>query len=186
MSPKFTRVFAIVISGILTFVLLIGGTLLYQKYVYADPLEASVTKLPTVSSFKMEQSNSRSKVSVEFNVHEKLKGSFYLLLDQLEQQSARSLDNLTVEIVNQPDAALETFLQEARLPIYEAISTGHFTAIPDQLTKIAQPMQISYDLELDNHFVFLTANHQDRAAHLIISRGNSPLIIVNTMGGEYL
>lgn len=186
MSQKIMRVLTIVIIGFLTLGILVGATYLYNKLVYTNPLEASVTKMSSIGSFKVEQFNSRSKITVQFNIREKLRANFYLLLDQLEYQSTKSMNSLTIEISNTPDEDLRTFLTMSRLPVFEAISTGKFTELPAQLDNICVNTPVKYELEIDNNFVFITACTKDASAHMAINREDTPLLIINTMGGEYL
>ena len=186
MSQKIIRILAIVLTGILTLGILVGATYLYNKLVYTNPLEASVAQMKAIGSFRVEQFNSRSKIKVQFNVREKLRANFYLLLDQLEGQSKKNLNNLTLEISNPPDKELYAFLTKARLPVFEAISTGKFTELPARLDELSLNVPVKYELEIDNRFVFITACSGEASAHMVIDRGNTTLLIINTMGGEYL
>lgn len=185
-SQKLLRIFTTVLTGLLTLAILIGATYVYQKLVYTNPLEASVKQLTAVSSFEIEKGKAYSRIHVQFRVTEKLRTSFYQLLDQLESQSAKDLQNLVLVIDNQPQDNLEQFLHQAQLPIQEAISTGLFTMLPQKLQEVGESTGVTFDLEIDNTFVFITANYGGQSAHLIVNRGNSPLSIVNSMGGEYL
>lgn len=186
MSQKLLRIVTLLMTSILTMVLLVGGSFVYNKIIYTNPLEASVTKLPAVGSFKIEKVKARSILTVRFNVKEKLRTNFYLLLDQLENQTRDRLNNLTIEIDNIADEDLSDFIQEARLPIHEAVSTGHLTDLPERLEKLSIQYKVDFQLEADNHFIFLTVNNKQGSAHLIINRGESSIIVINTMGGEYI
>lgn len=186
MSQKIVKFLTIIITGFVTLFLLMGTTYLYNKVIYTDPLEASVKKLASIASFQVEKINSRSKIKVQFTIREKLRANFYLLLDQLEGQDYSEEDLLTIEIVNNENQKLRDFLTKAQLPVFEAISTGQFTVLPSDLENLIKDNDVQYELEVDNNFVFVTATSGKESAHLVISRGNSPLNIVNSMGGEYL
>lgn len=185
MSQKLKKVITVIVVSLATLGVLMGSTFVYNRLIVTNPLESTVTKLPAVGAFKVEKLNSRSKITVQFNVAAKLRTNFYQMLDQLQNQ-ANKLANLTVEIHNQSNEQLGDFLTEARLPIHEAISTGKFTTLPEELDQLAAQKQVQYDLELDNDFVFLTVSQGSETAHLIVNRGSSVLQVVNTMGGEYL
>lgn len=186
LTQKMIRVLTIIGIAIITTGVLLGSNLIYNKLIYTNPLEASVRNMPSVGDFQVEKLNSRSKIRVQFNVEKKLKSSFYHLLDHLESQALNKTGQMTLEISNQPDENLNRFLLEARLPIQEALSTGQFTVLPAALKLLADKNQVKYDLEVDNYFVFITVAKGTKSAHLVINRGNSPLNVVNTMGGEYL
>jgi len=186
LSQKLLRIFTVILAGSLTLVFLIGGTVFYNKVVYSSPLEASVKKISAVDSFQVENLNSQTKLRVQFNTKEKLRANFYLLLDQIQGQSITSSENITLIIDSTYNENLRKFLTDARLPIFEAISTGLFTSLPDQLDKLSLQANITYDLEIDNNFIFVTANAGPDSAHIVINRGDSALIIINTMGSEYL
>ena len=186
MPQKLLRIFTVILTASLTLAVLIGATVYYNKIIYSSPLEASVRKLSAVGSFQVENHNSQTKIRIQFNTKDKLRANFYLLLDQLQGQSKTSSRDLTIIIDNTYDEGLRKFLTEARLPIFEAISTGQFTVLPANLDKLSQQANINYELEIDNNFIFLTANADQDSAHIVINRDNSALIIINTMGSEYL
>lgn len=197
LSQKLLRICTVIIAASLTMIVLIGATVFYNKFFYTSPLEASVKKLAAVGSFQVETENSQTRLRVRFNTAEKLRTSFYLLLDQLHDQALRSPDGVTLVIENTANETLRQFLSDARLPVFEAISTGQFTSLPANLDSLRQQIgsnrlstaagaALTYELELDNSFIFLTANYGTDSAHIVISRGNSSLLIINTMGSEYL
>lgn len=186
MSQKLRRVFTVLVVSLATLGILLGSTFAYNRLAFTKPLEANVTKLPAIGAFKFEKLNSRSKITVQFNVPNKLRTNFYQLLDQLQGQLSAKTSNLTVEINNKANEQLGSFLTKARLPVHEAISTGEFTALPGELEKLATNLQVQYDLEIDNDFIFLSVSAGSETAHMVINRGDSALQIINTMGGEYL
>lgn len=186
MSQKIRKLLTVLVTGFLTLAVLLGATYLYNKLVYTDPLRASVTEIASIGSLEVKHLNSRSVIKVRFNVQEKLRPNFYLLLDQLEGQKYRESERLTIVIENEKSTRLQEFLTESRLPVFEAISTGRFTALPANLNQLGKDLGVQYDLEIDNNYIFITASRNSESAHMIISRGDSPLNIVNTMGGEYL
>lgn len=186
MKHKMLRLLIIIGVAVTTTGVLLGFNLIYNKFVFTDPLEASVKSMPAVGNFQVEKQSSQSIIKVQFKVEEKLRSSFYHLLDQLEAQSFTKSGKITLEVSNDPDEYLNKFLLAARLPVQEALSTGQFTALPAALKVLAEENLVKYDLEVDNSFIFLTATKDEQTAHLIINRGSSPLTIINTMGGEYL
>lgn len=186
MKHKMLRLLLIIGVAVLTTGVLLGFNLIYNKLVFTNPLEASVKSMPAIGNFQMEKQNSQSKIKVQFKVEEKLRSSFYHLLDQLEAQSLSKTGEITLEISNENNDDLNKFLLSARLPIQEALSTGQFTILPQALGVLAKEGQVKYDLEVDNNFIFLTSTKGSKSAHIIINRGSSPLNIINTMGGEYL
>lgn len=170
----------------MTLALLIGAAYLYNKVIYTTPLENSLSKIASVGSFQVNSISNSSKITAQFTSDEKLRSNFYVLLDQLEGQKYNSLDQLTIEISNTEEVMLRDFLTKARLPIFEAISTGKFSELPSYLDKIVSETPIEYSLEIDNNFIFITSKADGIYAHMVINRGQSPLNIINTMGGEYL
>lgn len=186
MSQKIMRIFATILTGIAVFGVLTGGTYVYRKLTYTDPLSASVTKLQAVDSFTIVQDKSEQKIKVRFNAQEKLRNNFYLLLDQLKKESSTGPQKLTITLDNASNTELEKFLNDAKLPVYEAISTGKFAALPAQLHALSTDSKIIFNLELDSDYIFITAISGDQYAHMIIDRTEKGVNIINTMGGEYL
>lgn len=170
----------------MTLVLLVGAAYLYNKVIYTNPLENSLSMIASIGSFHVNNVSNSSKITAQFTSNEKLRSNFYILLDQLEGQKYNSLDQLTIEISNAEEVMLRDFLTKARLPIFEAVSTGKFSELPSYLDRILSETPIEYNLEIDNNFVFITAKTNGKFAHMVINRGQSPLNIINTMGGEYL
>lgn len=186
MSQKLRRVFTVFLVSMATLGILLGGTFAYNKLALSKPLEANVSKLPAVGSFQFEKLNSGSKITVSFNVSRKLRTNFYQMLDEIEGYVSGQQNRLTIEISNEAHEQLGDFLRDARLPVHEAISTGEFTDLPGQLEQLAGKYQVSYDLEVDSDFIFLSAGAEERTANLVINRGGLDLQIITTMGGEYL
>lgn len=184
MTQKVIKIIIVITSSLLTLSLLIGCAYLYNKLFYADPLEQALSKIATIGSFQV-NGNDSSKIKAQFTADEKLRSNFYTLLDRLEGQKYDP-KALTIEISNTEDAKLREFLTQAMLPIFEAISTGKFSELPSYLDSIIANTSIQYSLEMDSSFIFLTVQTDSKYAHMIINRGESPLNIVNTMGGEYL
>lgn len=179
------RILTIAVTATLTLVLLIGGSSVYKKIIYTNPLETSLSNMPAVTSFAIEKYSSHDKLKVNFNDKGKLKANFYNLLDQLETQS-KHINDLTVEISNKENPQLGKILSSSQLPIYEAISTGKYSQLTDDLTKLSTELNLEWEVEMDDNFIFLTTRTKDNYAHMIIKRGNSPLNVINTIGGEYL
>ncbi len=179
------RILTILVTAVLTLVLLIGGSSVYKKIIYTNPLEASLSNMPAVTSFAIEKYSSHEKLKVNFSDQGKLKANFYNLLDQLETQSNR-VNNLTIEISNNKDSQLEKILSSSQLPIYEAISTGKYSQLTENLAKISTGQNLEWEVEMDDKFIFLTTRTKDNYAHMVIKRADSPLTVINTIGGEYL
>lgn len=186
MSQKVIRILISAAAGLLTLVILVGFTYVYDMIVYKNPLETSLNGSASIGSFTIEQMQERSKIKIEFAQEDKLRSNFYLLLDSLEGQKFKDTEQITIEITNEEDELLRQFMTEARLPVFEAISTGKFSEMPASFEKIKEKVPLEYNLEIDNNFIFVTVFSRDKFAHMVINRGSSPLVIVNTMGGEYL
>ncbi|HHY05389.1 MAG TPA: hypothetical protein GX532_00180 [Clostridia bacterium] len=187
MKEKVLRIFAIIVIAIICFALLVGGANFYQSYIYHHPLEKELTKIEGLEVIELEQNKNRLVLEVQFNSREKLRQGFYLLLEHLQEQKKNKLEDCVLKINNaSPNQELVSFIKKAKLSIYEAISTGHFTALPEQLTALAQQDNLTYDLEVDQQFIFVTVKKGENFAHLIINRGEIPLKIVTMGGGEFL
>jgi hypothetical protein len=186
LSQKVIRMLVMTTTGLLTLALMVGATYLYTKVFYTNPLESSLNDLASIGSFKVEQLQAHSKIKVDFTLDDKLRSNFYILMDQLEGQKYKDLEQITIEVSNNEDTILRSFLTKARLPVFEAISTGKFSELPSYFEIIKAEIPVEYNLEIDSNFIFITATSGETSAHMVINRGNSPLNVINTMGGEYL
>jgi hypothetical protein len=189
MAQKILRIFTIIVIGVASFGLLVGGTSFYQRFIYSNPLEKALMKMEEIEVLQFEQNKNSLFLAVQFNVPERLQPNFYLLLEQLQGQKKNKLDHCVLEIKNTlNNKELVNFFKAAKIPLYEAINTGHFIALSEQLTALSQKDKITYDLKMDNQFIFITAHKGEDFAHLVINRnsGELPLQIITTMGEEYL
>ena len=187
MSRKILRIFTIIAIGITSFGLLVGGTYLYNRYIYVNPIEEALSEIETVEISHFEESETSLYITAHFNSQKGLQPNFYNLINEIENQKNNSVVNCVVNIKNNSNnEELAKFLKTAKLPIYEAINTGHFTALPQQLTALSPNEEINYDLEMDNQFVFVTVNQGEDYAHLVINCGDLPYRIITTMGEEYV
>lgn len=185
MAQKLRRLFMIIIISAATFALLMTGTLAYNRLALTKPLEDKVTKISSIGSFSYQKLNTDEKIRVKFTEPTKLRSSFYQLLAQIEKK-ATAQGNMTIEVNNDVNEQLEQFFKDARLPIHEAISTGEYTALPDQLDSLVVGSQVEYFLEADGDFIFLSAICDTNTAYLVIKCSDTPLTVITTMGGEYL
>ncbi len=183
---KIKKTLTTLISGLVIFVVLAGATGFYNKTFLRAPLEDAVQKMPGIEYFEYQSANNRKKATVQFNVRSNLKSVFYLFLDKLEGKTNSRNPEITVEIRNQRNPELALFLKKANLFLYEAIDTGELSKLPARLDDISDGQNIVYDIEIDNNYIFLTANKEDDTAHLVICKENGTLQIINTMGGDYL
>ncbi|MGB3972854.1 MAG: hypothetical protein WBL58_01645 [Peptococcia bacterium] len=185
MVQKLKKVLTTFLISLATFALLVAGTYAYNRIALTKPLEDKVTKIPAIGAFSYEKLNSAEKIVVEFTEPDKLRTSFYQLLNEIQEQTVASGD-LIIEINNIENNSLASFFKEARLPIHEAISTGEFVALPQQLDKMVSERQVQYNLEVDSDFIFLSAIDGPNSAYLVIKCSDLPLTVITTMGGEYL
>jgi len=187
MSRKILRIFTIIAIGITSFGLLVGGTYLYDSYIYTNPIEEALREMETIDIIQFEENDTSLNVTAHFNSQEGLQASFYSLLNKIEEQKNSSVVNCVVNIKNNSNnEELAKFLKAAKLPIYEAINTGHYTALPQQLTALSHKEEINYVLEMDNQFLFVTVNKGEDYAHLVINSGDLPYRITTTMGEEFV
>ena len=187
MSRKILRIFTIIAIGITSFGLLVGGTYLYDRYIYTNPIEEALSQMESIEISQFEENANSIYITAHFNSQEGLQSNFYNLLNKIEEQKNNSVVNYVVNIKNNSNnEEFAKFLKAAKLPIYEAINTGHYTALPQQLTALSQNEEINYDLEIDNNFIFVTINKGEDYAHLVINSEDSPYRIVTTMGEEFV
>lgn len=186
MSQKIFRIFTIIVISIASLGVLIGGTYLYENFIYTNPLTKTVQKMQNVESFAIEQSKDSLIIEVQFNQQAKLRPSFYQLLSEVEHQKKTATDNLVVKIKNSSSKEVASFLRAGKLPIYEAISTGEFTQLTGKLNALAEKEEITFDLDLDQEYIFLTAYKEGKVGYQIIKRTETPLNVFTMMGGEYI
>ncbi|MGI6533308.1 MAG: hypothetical protein ACOX23_01635 [Peptococcia bacterium] len=192
MSQKLWRIFTIIVISVTTLSLFVGGTYFFERFIYTNPLEKTVAQLDGVEQFTVQQNKEQLLIEVQFKQEGKLRPSFYQLLEEVERQNKLANTDLIIKIANSPDQDLGTFLQSGKLPIYEAISTGEFTRLPEKLTALSRQKGISYELDLDEQYVFLTAQKDGKTGYQVIKRAEkasdteTPISVFTIMGEEYL
>jgi hypothetical protein len=186
MSQKILRIFTIIVISIATLTVLIGGTYFYENFLYTNPLEKTVAQMNGVEVFAVEHTKERMLIKVQFNQEEKLRTSFYQLLHEVEQLNKNDLNNLVIEINNDFEQEIASFLQASKLPIYEALSTGEYTQLPEKLASLMEKEELTYELDLDQQYIFLTAYKDGQIGHQVIMRTETPFSVFTTMGEEYI
>ncbi|MGI6606204.1 MAG: hypothetical protein ACOX2X_04060 [Peptococcia bacterium] len=186
MSQKLTRIFTIIVISIATLSVLIGGTYFYENFLYTNPLEKTVEQMKAVEVFEVEHTKDRMMIKVQFNREDKLRPSFYQLLNEVEQVNNIDINNLVIKINNNFDQEIASFMQASKLPIYEALSTGEYTELPEKLASLAENEELTYELDLDQQYIFLTAYKDDQVGHQVIKRTETPFSVFTTMGEEYI
>jgi hypothetical protein len=182
MWNKVLRIFAIVVIGLLCFAFLYGGTYFYRHYFYEHPLEKDLACLEGIELLEFVPTKEQVLLKVEFKDIQGLRNRFYTLLECLHKEK---INNYNLQINNSFSTPfLSAFIKQAKLPIYEAISTGNFTVLPEHLNVLSKN-ELKYDLEVDDQFVFLTVEKGTDFAHLVICRESLPIKIVTLEGVEF-
>lgn len=186
MSQKIMRIFTIIVISIATICVLIGGTYFYENFLYTNPLERTVEQMKAVEVFEVEHAKDRMIIKVQFNQKDKLRPVFYQLLQEVEQINKIDINNLVIKINNDYDQEIASFMQASKLPIYEALSTGEYTRLPEKLASLAEKKELTYELDLDQQYIFLTAYKDDKVGHQVIKKTETPFSVFTTMGEEYI
>jgi len=186
MSQKIFRIFTIIVISVATLCALIGGTYFYENFLYTNPLEKTVAQMKGVEVFTVEHTKDRLLIKVQFNQEDKLRPSFYQLLHEVQQLNKNDLNNLVININNDFDQEIASFMQAAKLPIYEALSTGQYTQLPEELALLAEKEELTYELDLDQQYIFLTAYQDGQVGHQVIMRTETPFSVFTTMGEEQI
>lgn len=187
MQRKILRIFAIMLIGFLCFGVLTLFVNFYQSHFYQHPLEKELTQIEGLEITKFNQEKNGLFLEISFNSRENLRANFYALLKASQTQKGVDLKNCVWQINNKKtEPELSDYIKKAKLIVYEAISTGHFTVLPEQLALLAQASDLTYDWAVDPHFVFITVSKEEYFAHLVVKRGDFPLEIITMWGEEYL
>lgn len=187
MKKKIVRIFTIIVIGMVSFLLLLGIVHFYQNYVYEHPLEKELLKISGLEFITLEENDNLFSLEIEFNSPENYRQNFYCLLEYLQGEKKIRLENFLLKINNNSaDQELVTFLKKAKLPLYEAIKTGHFTVLPEQLANFVPEDKFHYYLEVDQQYIFLSAQKDEKFANLIISNEAAPLQVITLEKGGYL
>lgn len=173
------RVFGMRVQIIgLTFLLIFGGALAAGQWAYEkrvrSPLEDSLLTVAGVESVSVEpaaglRSLSPSDVRVRLSREADLE-HVYLQLEQLAEEAlGPRLGEIRMD--DDRDASLEEALRAMRFSIEEAVVTGHFRRMSEDIAAIASEHALDdVRVSMDRRFIYLTLVREEAYLHHLVAR----------------
>ena len=187
MSQKLWRIFTIIVISVTTLSLFVGGTYFFERFIYTNPLEKTVAQLDGVEQFTVQQNKEQLLIEVQFKQEGKLRPSFYQLLEEVERQNKLANTDLIIKIANSPDQDLGTFCSPASCRYMKPSARG-IHPFAGKTHGLVPAKGISYELDLDEQYVFLTAQKDGKTGYQVIKRAEkasdteTPISVFTIMG----
>lgn len=155
-----------VISLFVTLLLLFGGFFGYQWYFVQRPLESLIASTPHVTDKKIELQPTQVKIEIVTDQPFSLTSDYPTLREQIEERIGKR--KLEFKLVDKPSKEMETAWNQMAFGVKEGIAQKHYTQIPKTVQEVADPMQIQYDVKMDDQYVYIKLYKEDRFMYQVL------------------
>lgn len=139
----------IVIVVICALVLMFMAKFAFEHYKIEKPLEDMLGADEKINTYKIEEKEGQKIIYIELKNIENLKTYHEDLIDRIDNIVK---DEYTVKLIN-PRNSMQNYYYKMQFALYEAIETGNYTEMMDEIEKIADYY------ELDDCKVFISSQH---------------------------
>jgi len=154
-----------------TLAVLFGGQLLWQKFIVAQPLDKAFLNINGVAETTLDN---QGKNGEPVKIHVTLQNADNLAktYDELNNQAKTVLGKKPFKIVihDSRSAELEQFNYEIQYMVQEAIVTGHFSAMEENLAAKARENNLHLQIYVDGDNVYLQTAKETAQMYVIVPR----------------
>jgi hypothetical protein len=159
------------IAVLVTFVVLAGGQLLWQKYAVAKPLDKIFSGVNGVEGTIWEDSGKNGepvKISVTLKDVADLQKTYEDLLNGSQQILGRKSFKIIIKDSRTP--ALEQFYYQIHYYVQEAIYTGNFATMSDKIQEQARAAGVDVRIYVDISNVYIQVSQNTDSMYLVLPR----------------
>lgn len=142
-----------------TLFFLFAGHFIYQSQFIEKPLRAALNSLPNVSLRHVTLQPKNVRIIVGTTPNFSLK-EYPDLIDKIQDIVGNR--KIQIQVVDQPDAALESAWQKMVFGVQEGMTNSKFTQVNDTVNKIAKANQVSSVVIMDDRYLFIELRHQNK------------------------
>lgn len=158
----------IVVSTVVCLVLLLGGSVLYERGRSEIPIRESLSEHADVVEFTVERGDEWI-IGVTFGDHGDLRGAYRSVGGAVEEVLGRTPYRL--EIKDSPDGELMVLWDRVELFVYDGAASGRLTEMRDRLFAELNGEDASVNLQVDETNIYLSLTRGDGAhLHRVVAR----------------
>lgn len=160
------------IAVVITFFVLFGGQLIWQKYAVAKPLDKTLNGINGVESVTWKDGGKNGEpviINVTLKNVQNLQKTYGELLEGSQRSLGRQNFKLIIEASRTPE--LEQFFYRIHIYVQEAIYTGNFTSMAEKIQEKAIAEGIDTKAYVDTANVYFQVQKNGDEWYIVIPRG---------------
>ncbi|MDK2820540.1 MAG: hypothetical protein PWP31_505 [Clostridia bacterium] len=157
----------VLLTAILVFGLLVGGSQIYSYYGQQKPLANALTSQTCVEDIKVNESNDSLQVKVTLGPVENLKEAYTEIEKSIFEVYGQQAQ-LLIEGNSSPD--LDKLWQNSQYAVYEAVVRGNFTEMAETIEELAKNAGIDYAIDLDEENIYVQFSKGENYLYQVVPR----------------
>lgn len=162
---------AVALAFILVLAVGLVGKYSYERFQVLVPLQEELEGAFGVKEVQVERDGGgRIKVHLKMEAGR----SLVEMLEEVRQIGTAHGVTLAVSVQDDPNPKLQSLFRRVQIAVEEAILTGEFTRLEEQIEHLAEAEGVEWELAVDRDFVYLTLLEGPNVLRRVISRASSP------------
>ena len=169
MPKKFKWVISL-LSGVITLAVLFAGQTMWLKYAVATPMDKFLNSVDGVDSVKISERSTPLIIDVTLKDVKDLSKTYDSLLGKINETAGAKKYKLALH--DSRSGELENFYGSIHYAVQEAIVTGHFNAMAEQITAKAEDQRIKSEVWVNAKNIYIQLEKNGAQMYEVVPRQN--------------
>ncbi|MFC7440567.1 hypothetical protein [Laceyella putida] len=156
----------LVSSLLVTLVILMGGFFASQWWLVTKPIHTIIGQQAGLHVTEMKVMPTEVRLNLKIEPAYDFMNQYPRLLAELEQVAGYR--KLTVTLDNGRLPAVDQAWDELQFALREALATKRYTLIPEALKRVAEKHKLTYDVKMDERFVYMQLGHKGQTWRQVV------------------
>lgn len=156
------------LAGLITLAALFAGQTMWLKYAVANPMDKSLHAVDGVDHVRLSEHSTQFVIDVTLKDVKDLSKTYDGLLGKIQDTAGTKKYQLIFH--DSRTSEMEDFYNSIQYAIQEAIATGHFTAMVEQITAKADDEQIRAKVWINGKNIYIQLEKNGAQMYEVISR----------------
>lgn len=150
--------------------IMLTGQWIYSRYTIEKSLVKSIYQKPWVEKVDVKSDKGTTVVFLKFKDIDNFMQAYDDIYDTLRYNLKGK--PFLIKLTNEPDTTIKDASENIQFIVYEAIQTGNYTKMKDQIDNIAASNNLSIDTCLNQKNIYLKFKHGNHYFYTVFARNN--------------
>ena len=156
------------LAGLITLAVLFAGQTMWLKYAVANPMDKSLHSIDGVDRVTLSEHSTQLMIDVTLKDVKDLSKTYDCLLGKINDTAGTKKYQLTFH--DSRSSELEDFYNSIQYAVQEAIATGHFTAMVEQITAKADDEKIKAKVWINGKNIYMQLEKNGAQMYEVVPR----------------